>query len=361
MRKSRYQKGSVKKQRGRWVAMWWVDRSRRSRVIGLVRDMTKSEAREAVNRIVAEVNARRGQNRIWRFGEFVAEVYFPYYSRKWKDSTRENNVNRVSVHLVGRFGALELASFRRDGLQDLLDEKAQAGLSFSVVDHLRWDLKQIFDMAVAEGQVERNPALLLFTPKQAAKPVRRVMTMKEVQICFGALDPRERLIAKLAVIAGMRPGEIFALTWGRMAATYADIQQRVYRGAIDTPKTDQSIRQAALPEGLLSDIEAWREFSVETGAKAWVFPSERMTPLSKDNCWRRSMQPKLEKAGLGWANFLVMRRTHATLMRALGVDGKLVADQLGHSLDVNQNVYTQSPVESRRAAVNQLEKSLQVM
>src|SRR5580704_8180580 len=139
MRKSRYQKGSVKKQRGRWVAMWWVDRSRRSRVIGLVRDMTKSEAREAVNRIVTEVNARREQNRIWRFGEFVAEVYFPYYSRKWKDSTRENNVNRVSVHLVGRFGALELARFRRDGLQDLLDEKAQAGLSFSVVDHLRWD------------------------------------------------------------------------------------------------------------------------------------------------------------------------------------------------------------------------------
>jgi hypothetical protein len=38
MRKSRYQKGSVKKQRGRWVAMWWVDHSRESRVIGLVKD-----------------------------------------------------------------------------------------------------------------------------------------------------------------------------------------------------------------------------------------------------------------------------------------------------------------------------------
>jgi hypothetical protein len=33
---------------------------------------------------------------------------------------------------------------------------------------------------------------------------------------------------------------------------------------------------------------------------------------------------------------------------------KLVVDQLGHSLDVSQNVYTQSPVESRLAAVNQL-------
>ena len=55
-------------------------------------------------------------------------------------------------------------------------------------------------MAVAEGQVERNPALLLFTPKEATKPVRRAMTIKEVQICFGALDQRERLIAKLAII-----------------------------------------------------------------------------------------------------------------------------------------------------------------
>ena len=83
--------------------------------------------------------------------------------------------------------------------------------------------------------------------------------------------------------------------------------------------------------------------------------------MSKDNCWNRIIKPKLEKVGLGWANFLVMRRTHATLMSELGVDGKLVADQLGHSLDVNQNVYTQSPVESRLPAVNQLEKSLLLM
>ena len=361
MRKCRYQKGSVKKQRGRWVAMWWVDRRRKSRVIGLVKDITKSDARAVVDRIVAEVNAKREQNRIWRFGEFVAEIYFPYYSRKWKESTKANNVNRVSVHLVRKFGETELSGFRRDALQDLLDEKVQSGLSFSVVDHLRWDMKQIFDMAVAEGQVERNPALLLFTPREAAKPIRRVMNMQEVQNCFAALDLRERLIAKLAVIAGMRPGEIFALTWGRLTANYVDIRQRVYRGAIDTPKTNQSVRKAALPEGLLREIELWREFSVESRDDAWVFPSERMTPLSKDNCWRRSMQPRLAKVGLGWANFLVMRRTHATLMRALGVDGKLVADQLGHSLDVNQNVYTQSPVENRLPAVNQLEKSLQVM
>jgi integrase len=361
MRKSRYQKGSIKKQRGRWVAAWWENGSRKGRVIGLVKDLTKSEARAVVHRIVTEVNAKRDQNRIWTFGAFVTEVYVPYYSRKWKQSTRENNVNRVSVHLVRGAEGRELRSFRRDELQDLLDRKAQAGLSFSVVDHLRWDLKQIFDMALAEGYIERNPALLLFTPKDAAKPERRVMTMKEVQTCFAVLAQRERLIAKLAVITGMRPGEIFGLTWGRLTASFADIRQRVYRGIVDTPKTDQSVRKAALSEGLLREIEVWKAFAVVVRDDAWVFPSERMTPLSKDNCWRRSMYPALAKAGLGWANFLVMRRTHASLMKALGVDGKLVADQLGHSLDVNQNVYTQSPVESRLEAVNKLEQSLLVM
>ena len=262
--------------------------------------------------------------------------------------------------MVSAFEDRELSSFRRDELQDLLDAKATS-LSFSVVDHLRWDLKQVFDMAVAEGQVQRNPALLLFTPKKARKPVRVAMTIREVQLCFSVLDQRERLIAKLAILAGMRPGEIFGLTWGRLTAKYADIRQRVYRGLVDTPKTDQSLRKAALSEGVLAEIECWRILAVETRDEAWVFPLERMTPLSKDNCWRRSMHPKLEKVGLGWANFLVMRRTHATLMKALGVDGKLVADQLGHSLDVNQNVYTQSPVESRLDMVNQLEKSLLVM
>jgi hypothetical protein len=114
---------------------------------------------------------------------------------------------------------------------------------------------------------------------------------------------------------------------------YADIRPRVYRGTIDTPKTDQSVRHSALPEGLLREIEVWREFSVETRADAWVFPSEPMTPLC----------PKLSKVSLGCANFLLM-----------------VADQLGHSLDVSQNVYTQSPVESRLAGLNRWKKTLSV-
>ena len=358
--RQRHQAGGLRKQRGRWLGMWWDGGKRKSRVLGLVKEMTKSKARDEVAKIVAELKAKTETNsRVWCFGEFVDKVFFPYYSRKWKASTRGSTMNRISIHLVADLRDRELSGLKRDELQDLLDLKARKeSLSFSTVDHLRWDLKQIFDMAVEEGHIVRNPALLLFTPKEARMAQREVMTAAEVQTCFCVLGPRERLIAKLAILAGMRPGEIFALTWGEMTSTYANIRQRVYRGVIDTPKTEQSFRKAALSEGLLHEIEDWRKLAPSTAAHAWVFPSERMTPMAKENVWRRSIGPKLDKVGLGWVNFQVMRRTHASLMSDLGVEGKLVADQLGHSLDVNQNVYTQSAVSKRQIAVNRLENSL---
>ena len=151
--RQRHQAGGLRKQRGRWLGMWWDDGKRKSRVLGLVKDMTKSKARDEVAKIVAELNAKRQANgRVWCFGEFVEKVFFPYYSRKWKASTRGSTMNRISIHLVADLKDRELSGLTRDELQDLLDLKAgKEGLSFSTVDHLRWDLKQVFDMAVAEG------------------------------------------------------------------------------------------------------------------------------------------------------------------------------------------------------------------
>ena len=97
--------------------------------------------------------------------QFIEQAYFPFYTRKWKRSTAACNINRVNTHLIGAFGDRLVKDFRRDNLQLFLDGKCAAGLSFSVVDHLRWDLKQIFGMAVVEGVLARNPAALLFNPR----------------------------------------------------------------------------------------------------------------------------------------------------------------------------------------------------
>jgi integrase len=351
---SRYSTGYVRKQRGKWIGAWYVSGERTSKTLGLVKNLTKSEAKEMLADLI---KASRQAGEVTLFGPFVEGPYFDFYSRKWKASTAENNKQRIRTHLVAEYRDRELRRFKRDELQDLLDAKANTH-SFSVVDHLRWDLKQIFDMAIAEGLLKLNPAALLFTPKSAKRPTRKIMSLEEVQRGFRVLEERECLIAKLAIVAGMRPGEVFGLLWGRVEQTFAKVEQRIYRGLVDTPKTHHSVRAAAIAKGLKADLEAWKNQSVLVSDDAYVFPSERGTALSKDNVWRRYMRPKLAAVGLGWANFQVMRRTHATLMRQLKADPKLVADQLGHSVDVSLNVYAQSPVESRLALVNELENLL---
>ena len=83
--------------------------------------------------------------------------------------------------------------------------------------------------------------------------------------------------------------------------------------------------------------------------------------MRKDNCWRRHFAPKLKEVGLGWVNFHVMRKTHCSLMQEIGVDPKVRAEQMGHTLDVNENVYTSTALHQRREAVNRLENTLRVM
>ena len=164
---------------------------------------------------------------------------------------------------------------------------------------------------------------------------------------------------KFGVLAGMRPGEIFALRRGTVTERYAAINERVYRGVIDTPKTTKSVRKAALSDGLVEDLSLWLKEAPDTGPTGWLFPSENSkTPLSADNVWRRYIRPKLVDLGLKWVNFQVLRRTHSTLMRELNVDPKLVADQQGHTVDVNLNVYTETPVALKKQAVDSLESRL---
>jgi hypothetical protein len=90
-----------------------------------------------------------------------------------------------------------------------------------------------------------------------------------------------------------------------------------------------------------------------------VFPSEPLkAPIGRDKLWRRNLEPKLKTISLEWVNFQVIRRTHASLSRKAGIDPKLVADQLGHGLGVNFEVYTISDLAQRLDSVNLLEQSL---
>jgi hypothetical protein len=120
--------------------------------------MTKSKARAELAVVVAGVNNRTAGSEDYKFRAFLRQVFLPFYRRRWKPSTTMTNEDRFKNHLILELGDRVLTSITRDEMQSLLDRQAAAGFSFSLVGHLRWDLKQIFELAVAEGFLQRNPA-----------------------------------------------------------------------------------------------------------------------------------------------------------------------------------------------------------
>jgi integrase len=156
----------------------------------------------------------------------------------------------------------------------------------------------------------------------------------------------------------MRPGEILALRWKSFAGGVLRVEQRVYKRVLGTPKNGKT-REGAISDGTLDLLKEWTGLAQDPGPDAFVFPSEKVTtPITLDNLWRRRMQPKLEKAGLGWATFQVLRKSNASLSKKAGVDPKVAADQRGHGIGVSLEVYTSSDLEQKRAALKKLEAAV---
>lgn len=366
MRRKRYQKGSVRpRKHGRhkvWVCQWWVDGQRKSRVLGRCADMPKSEADSRMALILDQANADAGhpEKPIYTFGVYVEEVFLPLCRRKWKESTRMTTEPRIMFHILPVFGPQLLRSITREQLQSFLDGKART-LSRSVVDHLRWDFNAVFKTALSDGLVSSNPAGALFTPACRESAEKRSMTAEEVRCALSALDLRERLIFRMAVFDGMRPGEILAICLGKISERSVLIDKRIYKGNIDTPKGRKGKRTArtvALSPGTLQELAVWRDMLPKQEPGAYLFPTERNTPLSRDNLWKRHIAPKLKEVGLDWATFQVLRRTNARLSRKALIDDKVAADQRGHGLGVSLEVYSLSDLEQKIEAVKRLESEV---
>jgi hypothetical protein len=114
---------------------------------------------------------------------------------------------------------------------------------------------------------------------------------------------------------------------------------------------------------VLSRDHLAKSISWSTGGLSGLAVSEgcaRRNPAELLFTPREAKKPERRALNMKEVNrlFETLERTHSSRMRGLNVDPKIVADQQGHTLDVNMNVYTQTSLASRIGAVNALESAL---
>lgn len=217
----------------------------------------------------------------------------------------------------------------------------------------------MLEMAVSERILRVNPATALYTPKSAKRRIGRVMSAKEVEQAVEGVAFREKVILRLAIFAGVRPGELLAIQRRQVIndASVIEIHRRVYRGKFGDPKNGL-VRTIAVPPQSAALLRDWMETAVEPDPEAFVFAGETGQPLWRSSLLDDHIKAKLEPIGLGWVNFQVMRRTHASLGHEAKVDPKVAADQRGHGIGVALDVYTKSSIKDRLTAAKRLETSV---
>lgn len=218
-----------------------------------------------------------------------------------------------------------------------------------------------FAPPVKWGHLQDNPARGVDLPTLKTVRPKWALTTHQATLLLEALPPLGRTMVGLAMLSGVRRGELFALRWRDLDEhdrTLA-VREAVYEGRFDTPKTQAGIRQIALSDAALLLVATWRARTKEIKPDALVFSTGSGKPISPNNVLRGQVFPACDALGLKRVTWLTLRRTYSSWAHEKGVPGKVVAQLMGHAkVDTTLNVYTQVIDGALRTAVDKVGSEL---
>lgn len=186
-------------------------------------------------------------------------------------------------------------------------------------------------------------------PMPKAEPTKRnALSPDDAKRLKAELDADKSeiaLMAKTALMTGMRFGEVLALRGCDIDGCTITVNQAVKCDMqIGEPKTQSSKRRIAIPQSLADELKARGEgplftMSYNRGEHQWA-------------TWR-------ESHGFHGLKFHELRHTHATLLIGDGVDVKTVQHRLGHSsATITMDVYAHAIPSLDVEAANRIERMM---
>ena len=272
MGRDRHQEGRVelvgkqtKKWRGHFYQYVLVDgtevRKHKTVTLGLKSALRKWEAENKLQGIIqAETgNGKAKPDSSVTLAWFWENRYQPMKSGKWKRSTASKMTSLLKVHVLPAFGQMSLDQIDRFQLQTHLNKLADKDLSYSIVQKVHTHVKAILEEAVEQEFLTKNPARKLEIPKTKAK-CERFLTVPELELLSVHLPTRrDRLIVRLCVLCALRPGELFALRLNDLTEGSLRIDESIWQGHCDTPKTDSSAASVVITESLQQELSWWSQ------------------------------------------------------------------------------------------------------
>ena len=274
----------------------------------------------------------------------------------------QNTTVAIDVRrLCAYMGAMRLSDVQQVHLQAYA--QTVAGYSKSTVNKIRITTNRIFEAAVSNGFIQRNPCQGVRW-QNAGEGSHRFLEPWEIQaVTLHYSEHHAGLWALLMLYAGLRRGEALALRWEDvdLAAGVIHIRQGVHFEAnapvSGAPKTPSAVRDVPIFPQLLEALGG------AARPCAYVCTSADGKPVTSSAwsrgwaAWNHAMQRAAGRLFDVRAHDL--RHTFASLLYDAGVDLKTAQKLLGHaSPEITMRIYTHLSKSRESASIAKMEAYL---
>lgn len=312
---------------------------------------TKRAAQIECSRLITAMTGGTYQepNKI-TLGDFLSR-WVEHIQSQVSPKSHERYAGLINQNIKPALGAVLLAKLKPAQISEAYtkalaggrrDDKA-GGLSPRTVGHMHRVLKQALGQAIRWELITRNPADAVDPPKIDWKPMQTYDLPQTADLLEAVRGTPIFVPALLAVLCGLRRGEICALRWRNVdlaagqLSVVESLEQTKAGLRFKSPKSGKG-RTVALSETVIEELRAHRAKRAQELLRLGVGLSDDdlviahadgsiVQPIYVSQQWARL----IAKTPLARLRFHDLRHAHATHLLANGVHPKVASERLGHS------------------------------
>ncbi len=313
--------------------------------------------------------------------EQFTEIYFQTYTKFLSPTTlngyRSAYNNSKKHGLKNYFGNIQLRKITQRHVQEYVNYLSTQVSPKSTKNYLML-LNGLFKLAVQQKIISRenNPMYDIIRPKQRRSEVE-AYNFDEFNLLLKLskedTNPDIELIIHLALLTGIRRGEMAALLWDDVNFSEGYISINKSRIVVDgkeytkEPKTSAGKRRIYIPQTLIEVLKKYKERYDENKSRSKDFKDkgyvvskpngEPFSPQGISNNYLRFMNRHSDD--IRFLKFHGLRHTYASILIANEENPKTVQHNLGHSdVALTLQIYSHSYESSQKSAAMNLDKAI---
>jgi integrase len=279
-------------------------------------------------------------------------------------TTRERYEIAFRIQIVPTFGKVPISAVRDPDVRRWRADLLESGAGHAAVAKAYRLLRAIFNTAVDDGLIRRNPCRVRGAGEDQS-PERPTLTIEDVLKVAHVIPERYGLLVLLATFTSLRFGELAALrrsdidlVSGFVSVRRSQVELSNGGLLVKDPKSRAGRRRVAIPRAIRSDVQTHLDRFAQPGAEGLVFVGDRDGRLRRQNF--RSVWIKAQiDAGVTPVHFHDLRHSGNMMAAVEGATLRELMDRMGHTSPRAAMIYQHAVQDRDQRIANAISEQIE--